>query len=119
MVGGLSLCENIREGVITVYPNAFDPYSQYTQRTEVPRVSGRPGAEAYRMAPNSSVILLDETASLIWFKQTDSGGYPTLVPYTITPYKQASPVDELEMRVARLEAALNGKSNSTNDESSE
>lgn len=119
MVGGLALCENMHEGVNVMYPNAFDPYNQYMQRTEVPRVSGRPGAEAYRMAPNSSVILLDETASLIWFKQTDSGGYPTLVPYTITPYKQASLVDELEMRIARLEAALNEKSNSTDDESPE
>lgn len=101
-----------------MFPNMFDPYSQagqMPQRCEVPHVNGQNGANAFRMAPNSSVLLLDETAPLVWFKQTDSAGYASLTPYTIAPYKPASPVDDLEARVARLEAALNGKPDSTDD----
>ncbi len=98
-----------------MFPNAFDPYSQFPQRMEIPRVNGRNGAEAFRMAPNSSVLLLDETAPLVWHKATDSAGYASLTPYTIALYKPVSPVDDLEARVKRLEDALNGKSDSGSD----
>lgn len=69
------------------------------------------GARAFGMAPNSSVLLLDETAPLVWLKTTDGAGYPTLTPYTITPYHAAPPVDvnALEQRIARLEEKLNDK----------
>ena len=67
------------------------------------------------MAPNSSVLLLDETAPLVWLKTTDGAGYPTLTPYTITPYQATPPVDvnALEQRIARLEEKLNDKPDST------
>lgn len=51
---------------------------------EVIRVNGRAGAEAFQMGENSSVLLLDETANIIWFAQTDGAGYKTLTPFTIT-----------------------------------
>ena len=33
------------------------------------------------MPPNSSIILLDESAPLIWLKMNDGAGYPTITPY--------------------------------------
>ena len=39
------------------------------------------------MSPNSSIILLDESAPLIWLKMTDGAGYPTITPYRIEPLK--------------------------------
>ena len=50
---------------------------------EVIRVNGRAGAEAFQMAPNSQVLLLDETAPIVWLKTTDGAGYPSLIPYDI------------------------------------
>ena len=82
---------------------------QMPQQGQVVRVNGRNGAEAYRLAPNSSVLLLDENDPLVWLKTTDA----TVTPYTITPYQPAPAVDVtgLESRVKRLEDILNGKSN--------
>lgn len=72
---------------------------------EVIRVNGRAGAEAFQMGENSSVLLLDETANIIWFAQTDGAGYKTLTPFTITPYIEQQPVDinTLNDKVAQLE----------------
>ena len=63
------------------------------------------------MAPNSSILLMDEHDPIVWLKQTDGAGYATVTPYTVTPYQAAPPVDvnSLENRVKRLEEMLNGK----------
>ena len=80
------------------------------QRTEIIRVNGENGARAYQMAPNSSALLLDESAPLVWLVQTDGAGYKTATPYTIAPYQAAPAPDlgSLEGRVKRLEEMLNG-----------
>lgn len=79
-------------------------------RLEVIRVNGKPGAEAFRMAPNSSALLLDETAPVVWLVQSDGAGYHTALPYTIAPMEQRQPEDimkNLETRLSRLEAMIN------------
>lgn len=113
-----------------MYSNIYNPYQSYmnnatlgnasfmNQRQEIVRVNGKNGANAYQMAPNSSILLLDETAPIVWLKTTDGASYPTITGYTITPIetKIASPVEdknyaELESRIAKLEEAiLNEKS---------
>ena len=96
----------------------YNPQS-FLQKQEVVRVSGRNGAEAYQMAPNSSILLLDETAPIVWLKTTDGASYPTITGYAITPVKtQAAIVEEdhykaLEERIVKLEEALHDKSNVT------
>lgn len=68
-------------GMQTPYSN---PYGQTMQQALQPcsitKVSGENGAKAFGMAPNSSALLLDETAPLVWLKTTDGAGYPTLTP---------------------------------------
>lgn len=78
---------------------------------QVTRVNGRNGADAFRMAPNSSILLMDENDPIVWLKQTDGAGYATVTPYTVAPYQAAAPVDvnSLENRVRRLEEMLSGK----------
>ncbi len=68
------------------------------------------------MAPNSSILLMDENDPIVWMKQTDGAGYATVTPYTVSPYQAAPPVDvsSLEERVKRLEDTINGKSNDAN-----
>lgn len=81
------------------------------QRMEIIRVNGENGARAYQMAPNSSVMLLDESAPLVWLAQTDGAGYKTVTPYTITPYQAAPAPDysSLVGRIERLEALIHGQ----------
>ena len=95
----------------------FQGWSQNLPRQEIIRVNGENGAKAYQMAPNSSALLLDESAPLVWLIQTDGAGYKTTTPYTIAPY-QAQPAPDynsLNDRITRLEEMLNGrKPDSTN-----
>ena len=100
--------------------NIYNPYlynSTAPQKQEVIRVNGRNGAEAYQMAPNSSILLLDETAPIVWLKTTDGASYPTLNGYVITPLKEKNVSQigyiELEERITKLEemVANAGKSN--------
>lgn len=94
------------------YPSQMGAGGQMPYQGQIVRVNGKNGADAYRLAPNSSALLLDENDPLVWLKTTDGAGYPTLTPYVITPYQPTPAVDVngLESRVKRLEDILNGKS---------
>lgn len=84
---------------------------QLPQRYEVVRVNGRGGAEAFQMAPNSDVLLLDTTAPIVWLKSTDGAGYPTCTPYAITPYQPEPQINTADIlaRIERLEGLINVK----------
>lgn len=89
----------------------FQTWGQNMQRQEIIKVNGQNGARAFQMAPNSSAILLDESAPIVWLVQTDGAGYKTEVPYSITPY-QAQPepdYSDFEKRLKRLEDLIDGK----------
>ena len=70
--------------------NLFNPTYNYPQiqmpapQMQVIKVSGENGVDAFQIGPNSSVLLLDETAPIVWFVQTDGAGYKTKTPYDIT-----------------------------------
>lgn len=84
--------------------------AQYQPPTQVTRVNGENGAKAYQLPPNSSILLLDESAPVVWLKTTDGAGYPTITPYDIKPVEQKKETDvysALEERITRLEAKLN------------
>lgn len=84
------------------------PVQPALQQQEVVKVNGKNGAEAFQMAPNSSAILLDSSAPLIWLCTTDGAGYKSVTPYSITPYKEAPPIDvnNLEQRISKLEEII-------------
>lgn len=90
---------------------SFQGWNQNLPRQEIIRVNGENGAKAYQMSPNSSALLMDESAPLVWLVQTDGAGYKTAVPYTIAPYQaqQAPDLHSLEERIQRLEEMINGK----------
>ena len=84
-------------------------------RYEVIQVNGENGARAFAMAPNSSALLMDSTAPIVWLCTTDGAGYLTASPFAITPYQPEKPVDvrTLEERIERLEAKLNEQSDAS------
>jgi hypothetical protein len=96
-------------------PNNFiNPMATQT----VVKVNGFEGAKAYGLPPNSSILLLDETAPIVYLKVTDGASYPTITAYSISPIelKGGTDLQSLELRIAKLEEALNdhGKSNIRN-----
>lgn len=88
------------------------------QNTKVVEVTGRAGAEAYQLPADSSTLLLDNTAPIVWLVKTDGAGYKSLSAYDIKPHEEEKPVDhfkELEERISKLEETVNAKqSNTTN-----
>ena len=97
--------------------NLYQQLLQPMQQQDVVKVNGRGGAEAYQLAPNSSILLLDTTAPMVWLVQTDGAGYKSLIAYDITPHEEEKPVDvykSLEDRIKKLEEAVNGKPDTTN-----
>ena len=93
---------------------AIQPQTQ----SKVVEVTGRAGAEAYQLGPDSSILLLDNTAPIVWLVKSDGAGYKTLSAYDIKPHEEEKPVDhfkELEDRITKLEETVNAKqSNTTN-----
>lgn len=81
-------------------------------RYEVIQVNGENGARAFAMAPNSSALLMDATAPIVWLCTTDGAGYLTTSPFSIAPYQPEKPVDvkTLEERIERLEARMSEQS---------
>ena len=77
-------------------------------RYEVIKVNGEAGARNFRMGPNSNALLLDETAPIIWYVQTDGTGYLTVTPFDITPHQVQAPINlnDLSERVSKLEEAI-------------
>ena len=71
------------------------------------------GAKAFKMGPNSTNLLLDENAPIVWLVQTDGGGYLTATLFSITPYQPPTPVDlnSLEERISKLEKQYESYSN--------
>lgn len=110
--------------MFNAFPNYNSPYinpvstAGYTygqpQKQEIVRVSGENGARSYRMPPNSSALLLDETQPVIWLAQTDGAGYPTLSAYKIEPFRpEQATASDLEKRIKRLEDIID-ESNTIN-----
>ena len=88
---------------------AMNIYQQpAVQKTDIVKVNGKNGADAYPMAPNSQILLLDETAPRIFLKSTDGAGYAQISAYNITPYEEEPAIDakSFEERLKRLEAIV-------------
>lgn len=84
---------------------------------QITHVNGENGARAYQMLPNSSALLLDDTAPLVWLAQTDGAGYMSVTPFEIKPYTPPKPIDLNEL-LARLES-IEGKLNESNTTANE
>lgn len=98
-------------GSLTAQP----PVQPQLPKQRIPQVNGREGANAYQLAPGSSVILIDNSESnTIWVKVTDDGGFAKLKKWKLveveenpqtTPmvdYVSKKDFDDLKERVDKL-----------------
>lgn len=90
------------------------PFSMPAPKYDIIKVSGEASARSFRMAPNSSALLLDETAPIVWYASTDGTGYLTVTPFDIVPHAAKPEVDlnDLLSRVQKLEDMYVQQSNS-------
>lgn len=90
-------------------------YQQTPQQSMV-WVSGEQEAMSYLVAPNSAVALWDSTAPVIYLKQADASGKPSIKVYDLVertqrpvqapnvPAVEYAPLSRLEALEARIEA---------------
>lgn len=92
----------------------FNPY-QPIKQCVVPEVNGINGANAYQIAPNSSVLLLDNKDPIVYLKQTDGGGYATTTAFDLVPHKDKTQIeyDDINTRLSRLEQIINEQTSTT------
>ena len=86
---------------------------------EVIRVQGEPGVDMFQMGANSSALLLDETAPIVWFVQTDGAGYKTKTAYDINLHvdEPKPDVKSLEDRLISIDQRLQKLEGAMSDES--
>jgi hypothetical protein len=95
------------------YPNYFQ------QPQQIVEVNGEAGANAYNLAANSSVILLDTQHPICYVVKTDGAGLKTVMPFDMTPHipKEQVLMNSIEERLKRLEEMINGKSDIRSEQS--
>ena len=101
------------------YQNQYLQNLMMPQQQEVVKVNGKNGVDAFQLAPNSSALLLDTTASIVWLVQTDGAGYKTSTAYDITPHipEEEAQYKTLEERISKLEETINAKPTTRKSES--
>ena len=96
--------------------NAFQPQQNILPPQQIPQAKGKDSIDMLRMSPNSSVLIADETAPIVWKCVSDSLGNVSSEPYTITPCEKTDePLTRLEKRVENIEQILSTLSNKPHD----
>lgn len=90
------------------------PGSQFLPQPQAPNIlppqqvvqaNGKASISAIRMSPNSSVLIMDTTAPIVWLCTSDGLGNVTPVAYDIAPHKDtpAPDVSSFEQRLSTVE----------------
>ena len=92
----------------------YQPYQMMQNTPTLPaqqiiQVNGKASVDTIQLAPNSSVLVMDTSAPIVWMCVSDGIGKVTATPYDITVHKDAQPVDvsSIEQRLATVETELN------------
>ena len=106
--------------------NAYqNPYGYFQNQNILPQqqriqVNGKASVDTIQLAPNSSVLVMDTSAPIVWMCVSDGIGKVTATPYDITVHKEDPPVNmasveqriaAIENTIAEMEGRINGKSN--------
>lgn len=78
------------------YPQRNNFYQPQVQgqpaQNNIQYVNGLESANAYQLAPNSSILLMDSNMARFYIKQTDASGYHTIKAYDFTEVTQDSQI---------------------------
>ena len=87
---------------MNTYANNILPPQQILQ------ANGKQSIDALRMSPNSSVLIADNTAPIVWRCISDGLGNVTAEPYDILPHKSQEQIekDNLSQAIQNLENRL-------------
>ena len=119
------------------YYNAYNPYMQYGQQQaynnilqqpqqanvlpqqQIIQVNGKASVDTIQLSPNSSILVMDTSAPLVWLCVSDGVGKVTAKAYDIIEHKDTPPIDtaNLEQRITAVENFINKLMEGANNES--
>lgn len=84
---------------------------------EIKRVNGIEGARNYRMAPNGSALLMDNTENRVFMVAADASGLTSVTPLRVEIETPEEPVNmkEIRERLTRLEERMNANEHNHGD----
>ena len=90
------------------YQQQMFQQSQMIPQQQIIQVNGKASVDTIHLAPNSSILVLDTTAPIVWSCISDGVGRVTATPYDIKPHEeqQQPGVEDIEKRLESLEAAV-------------
>ena len=111
-----------------MYPymfNGFQPQmpqmqaAQYIPQQQIIQANGKASIDAIKLPPNSSVLVMDTSAPMVWMCVSDGVGVVTATPYDITMHKDAVKEEEekLTQKIAEIEAKIEEMERKYNDKS--
>ena len=92
------------------YPNlyGFVPNQNSLPQQQIIQVNGKASVDMMQLAPNSSVLAMDNTAPIVWMCVSDGVGKVTATPYDITVHKEEPQPDmkSIEERLVAIESTI-------------
>lgn len=91
-----------------MYNYPFFNNQQVLPQQQIIQVNGKASVDSIQLAPNSSILVMDTTAPIVWMCVSDGVGRVTSTPYDISVHKEEPPVDvkSIEQRLAALEGVI-------------
>lgn len=88
--------------------NAFQSQQNILPPQQIPQAKGKASIDMLRMSPNSSVLIADETAPIVWKCTSDSLGNVTSQAFDISPHKdeEQKAQESLSIVVSNLDERL-------------
>ena len=90
--------------------NHMSPYlsNNILPPQQILQANGKASIDALRMAPNSSVLIADNTAPIVWKCVSDGLGNVTADPYDISPHKSQEQIerDNLTITLQSIESRI-------------
>lgn len=86
----------------------FPHQSNMLPQQQIIQVNGKASVDTIQLAPNSSVLVMDTSAPIVWLCVSDGIGKVTATPYDIVEHKEEPPIDAktIEQRLASIEKTI-------------
>lgn len=95
-------------------------FNSVLPQQQIIQVNGKASVDTIQLAPNSSILVMDTSAPIVWMCVSDGVGRVTSTPYDISIHKEEEKIDNndleqrisaLEITIAKMEDKINAKSN--------
>ena len=91
------------------YQSYYTPINRPTlPQQQIIQVNGKSSVDTIQLAPNSSILVMDTSAPIVWLCVSDGVGKVTSTPYDITLHKETPAPDmaSIETRIANIENTI-------------